>query len=242
MAFSDADLIDEDGQPLGRRLWDTRLVGRTLRRRAVVPEQLFARRALTTGCTMALRRRAVAAALPFPPELFDDLAPMRHDRWLSLVAAAVGTVRALPEPLLAFRVHPNQETGVLVGGQLSRALAQGGRRSRRWAGRRRRSRPPRPGRAAGRRGRAGRGPGRLRGGTTPCGTSPTHHRSRVHGDRSVGRAPPEIVGRRLHGGGYGWDGLGVGAVAGDVVRAVRQPGWTEVAVTSRTLSPEAAES
>jgi glycosyltransferase involved in cell wall biosynthesis len=124
MVFSDADLMDSSGTPLGRKLWDTRLVGRTLRRHAVVPEDLFARRALTTGCTMAFRRRVVDAALPFPEELDDPWAPMRHDRWLSLVAAAVGTVRAIEEPLLAFRVHPNQETGVLVGSQLHRALAR----------------------------------------------------------------------------------------------------------------------
>ena len=124
MAFSDAELIDESGRVLARSLWDTRLIGRTLRRRPVVPEELFARRALTTGCTMVVRRRAVAAALPFPDVLADEVAPMRHDRWLSLIAAAVGTVRALPEPLLAFRVHPAQETGVLVGSQLRTAMAR----------------------------------------------------------------------------------------------------------------------
>jgi hypothetical protein len=122
LVFSNADLIDEHGAKLGRRLWAARRIERLLARNAVVSEELFARRALTTGCTMAVRRRAVDAALPFPEELNHPLAPMRHDRWLSLVAAAVGTVRALPEPLLAFRVHPSQETGVLVGSQLPRAL------------------------------------------------------------------------------------------------------------------------
>jgi hypothetical protein len=122
MVFSDADLIDDEGRPLGRRLWDTRLIGRTLRRHAVVPEDLFARRALTTGCTMAVRRRVIDAAMPFPELLDDPRAVMRHDRWLSLVAAAVGTVRALSEPLLGFRVHPSQETGVLVGRQLPKAM------------------------------------------------------------------------------------------------------------------------
>ena len=91
MVFSDADLIGEDGTRVGPRLWDTRLVGRTLRRHAVVPEELLARRALTTGCTMAIRRRVVEAALPFPDLMDDRRAIMRHDRWLSLVAAAVGT-------------------------------------------------------------------------------------------------------------------------------------------------------
>jgi hypothetical protein len=122
MVFSDADLIDQHDQRLQRRLWDTRLVGRTLRQHPVVPEELLARRALTTGCTMAIRRRVVEAALPFPDLMHDPRALMRHDRWLSLIAAAVGTVRALPQPLVGFRVHPKQETGVLIGHQLTAAL------------------------------------------------------------------------------------------------------------------------
>jgi len=124
MVLSDADLIDETGRPIGRRLWQTRLVERTLRNHAVVSGKLFAHRALTTGCTVVLRRRALEAAIPFPPILADPVAPMRHDRWLSLVAAAVGTVRSIPEPLLGFRIHPEQETGVLVRRQLSVALAR----------------------------------------------------------------------------------------------------------------------
>lgn len=116
MVFSDAVLIGEDGREIGPSLWGTRGVDRTLRTRPVVGACDFARRPLTTGCTMAVRRRAVEAALPLPDELDDPAGVMRHDRWLSLVAAAVGTVRALPEPLLGFRVHPAQETGVLHDG------------------------------------------------------------------------------------------------------------------------------
>lgn len=220
MVFSDADLIDESGRPLGRHLWDTRMIGRTLRRRAVVPEAMFARRALTTGCTIAVRRRAVAAALPFPAELADETAPMRHDRWLSLVAAAVGTVRALPEPLLGFRVHPAQETGVLVGGRLTRALARA---------------------AVG----AVVDPGTDRGHVTRAvqldvaadradelgdfeeaavlrGIAEHHRRRALPEPSALDRL--RVIGDDVRSGFYGWDRLGVGAVAGDVVRAVRGPG------------------
>ena len=120
LAFSDADLLDSGGRPTGRRLWDSRGNGRYLRGHEIVPGEMFARRALSTGCTMAARRRAIDAALPFPSSLDDPIAPMRHDRWLSLVAAAVGTVRALPEALLGFRVHPEQQTGVLAPRDLRR--------------------------------------------------------------------------------------------------------------------------
>lgn len=122
LVFSDADLIDEEGRPTGDRLWQTRMVDRLLRSHSVISGQMFAQRALTTGCTMMVRRRAVEAAIPFPEELADPEAPMRHDRWLSLLAAAVGTVRAIPEPMLGFRLHADQETGVLVGRDLLAAL------------------------------------------------------------------------------------------------------------------------
>lgn len=118
LAFSDAHLIDRGGRPIGRSLWSTRQIHRVLTKHEVVPEALFATRALSTGCTMVIRRRAAEAAIPFPAELSDELVPMRHDRWISLVAAAVGTACAIPEPLMSFRVHNGQETGVLVGVQL----------------------------------------------------------------------------------------------------------------------------
>jgi hypothetical protein len=123
LVFSDADLIDEYGAPASRTLWEARTVSRYLRDHEVVPGTMFARRALSTGCTLAARRRAVDAALPFPAVLDSPCAPMRHDRWLSLVAGAVGTVRAVNEPLLAFRVHPTQQTGVLARRQLAARLA-----------------------------------------------------------------------------------------------------------------------
>lgn len=221
MAFSDAELIDESGHIVGRSLWDTRLIGRTLRRRPVVAEELFARRALTTGCTMAVRRRAVAAALPFPDELIDDVAPMRHDRWLSLVAAAVGTVRAIPEPLLGFRVHPTQETGVLVGRQLHRAmsLALIGVLSGATDDDNRgfRIRAVQLEVAADRAEELGD----FEEAETLRGVA-EHLRRRVDVTEPMGRRLRTVT-VDVRAGVYGWDRLGLGAAVADVVRAVRRP-------------------
>jgi hypothetical protein len=219
MAFSDADLIGEDGRVIGRRLWDTRLVGRILRGRAVVSEELFARRALTTGCTMVVRRRAITAALPFPPELESDVAPMRHDRWLSLVSAAVGTARALPEPLLAFRVHPAQETGVLLRPDLRRALGGAAVRAIRrpaWEGAEgHRDRAAQLDAAAGRADDLGdfEEARTLR-------AIADHHRSRA---RRKGNARERVssVLSEARAGGYRHEPFGWAAVAADVVRAAR---------------------
>lgn len=221
MAFSDAVLIDEDGVVVGRSLWDTRLIGRTLRRHPVVAEELFARRALTTGCTMVVRRRAVAAALPFPDELVDDAAPMRHDRWISLVAAAVGTARAIPEPLLGFRVHPAQETGVLVGRQLQRAMsfAVAGvlRTTTDEDDRGYRTRAVQLEVAADRADELGD----FEEATTLRGVA-AHLRRRVEMTGPVGRRLRSVT-RDIRAGAYGWDRLGIAAATADLVRAFMRP-------------------
>ncbi|MEZ5182462.1 MAG: glycosyltransferase family 2 protein [Acidimicrobiales bacterium] len=213
MVFSDGDLIDADGAPLGRRLWDTRLIGRTLRHHPVVPEELFARRALTTGATMAVRRRVVDAAVPFPPELDDPDAPMRHDRWLSLVAAAVGTVRAISDPLVALRVHPDQETGVLVGAELPCPAPLGPAGAGAHAG----ARALRSGRPA-----AGRGVAPRRSATSArplrCAPSPSTSRT---APRSAARARGRARSSGGRPGSYAGDPLAALAIAADVWRSVR---------------------
>lgn len=219
MVFSDADLIGEDGRPLGRRLWETRRIERTLRRRAVVPEELFAKRALTTGCTMALRRRAVAAALPFPGSLADPAAPMRHDRWLSMVSAAVGTVRSFPEPLLGFRVHPGQETGVLIGHHLTRALGRAG--SGVLAGPLDLAADAHLARASQLDDAAARVEdlGDFEEANT-LRTIADHHRLRARGGERVGDRVQWVL-SGVRSGSYGRDAMGAGSAAADLVRAVR---------------------
>lgn len=219
LVFSDADLIGEDGQRIGGRLWETRLVERTLRSHSVISGQMFARRALTTGCTMMVRRRAVEAAIPFPTVLADPIAPMRHDRWLSLLAAAVGTVRAIPEPMLGFRIHPEQETGVLVGGELHSALLSAALNV---------VREPADSQVAGHLVRAeqldiaaGRADllGDFDGAEMLRSVAEQHRRRSLDSPTVLGRAGQVAAG--LRDGTYGAGILGSGAVLADLVRAVR---------------------
>ena len=218
MVFSDADLIAEDDRSLGRRLWETRMVGRALGANSVVSVQDFARRPLTTGCTMAVRRRAIEAALPLPDQLDHPDVPLRHDRWLSLVAAAVGTVRATPEPLLAFRVHPSQETGVLMDGERRRAFGRAARRV--LAGtstvEEHEVRADQLDVAAGRADELGD----FESARALRGVADHHrHRAAVSGGRaSFGAVATEVRHRR-----YGSDRFAAAAVTADLVRAARAP-------------------
>jgi hypothetical protein len=113
MSFSDAELIDAADRPSNRRLW--RSIGLRRRTLEAIPDDALAavlRRSVVTGCTMTFHRSVLDLGLPFPPTR-----TLRHDRWLAMCAAATGRIVPLPEPLVAYRLHPAQHTGL---GRLSR--------------------------------------------------------------------------------------------------------------------------
>lgn len=131
LVFSDAHLVDGAGRPITtadggrpRTLWEARGQARSLRAEGVVGPSAMARRPIATGCTMVFRRRVLEVALPFPADLHDPASPMGHDRWLGLAATAKGTVLAVDEPLLSFRIHPDQATGVPGRTERARRLAR----------------------------------------------------------------------------------------------------------------------
>lgn len=119
--FSDGDLIDDTGAPRPGSLWDgVGFSGRVRQRFRTDPLATLLGRSVVTGCAAVFRRDAVDAALPFPPELHDPRRPILHDRWLALVSACLGEVRAHPGRLVAYRVHAAQATGVRASGLRAR--------------------------------------------------------------------------------------------------------------------------
>ncbi len=123
LVFSDAEVADESGRPTGRRLWESVGVGREelerLRAGKGLGELLSG--ATVTGATAALRASLRRLVLPIPGEL-----PLIHDAWIALLAACVGEVSAVEEPLVLYRRHAGQQVGPLerrtaAGGALVRA-------------------------------------------------------------------------------------------------------------------------
>jgi glycosyltransferase involved in cell wall biosynthesis len=111
--FTDASLIDGADRTLPGRLWQVRKF--TPRLLDAVARDAFgqlAQRFLVTGCTMAFRSELRSVALPVPVDVGASRPPVVHDRWLSLVLAAVGRVIALDEPLMAYRIHARQQIGI----------------------------------------------------------------------------------------------------------------------------------
>lgn len=61
-----------------------------------------------TGCTMLVRTEAAKAAVPFCPH-------MVHDHYIALYCAAAGEIISHPAPLIRYRIHGNNQSGLLAG-------------------------------------------------------------------------------------------------------------------------------
>ena len=107
LLFTDADLVDQDLAPLGKRLSDTGHIDQSAR--GVIAGsgafEFLLRKNVATGATMAFRRRLADLILPVPEKLLTY-----HDAWIVTLAAATGKVTFLAEPLIEYRQHAGQHT------------------------------------------------------------------------------------------------------------------------------------
>lgn len=228
LLLSDADLIDAEGRPIRaapwpwasgtRSLWQARGQARHLRAHPIVAPAALGRQPICTGCTMVVRRRALDLALPFPDVLDDPAAPMGHDRWIALVASTVGTVIAIDERPVAYRVHDDQATG------LDRPMARAGRLATTAADAvvGRRARFDRAALVRAQQLDAAADRGRLAGdheAADELAALAQHHRRRAAiGERPRGRLRGVLDEARA--GGYGRDRAGAAAMVADLARAI----------------------
>ena len=106
LLHSDARLVDAQLVPLGMTLFQA-LDVQPAEISAIAQGRAFdvlLRRNLVTGATTVLRRSLLKAALPFSDEWV-------HDEWLGAIAAATGRMDVLPEPLIDYRQHGNNQIG-----------------------------------------------------------------------------------------------------------------------------------
>lgn len=106
LLHSNARLINSQGQVIPGSLFNTLEVKSfelewIHKRRAF---DVFLRRNLVTGATTVFRRSLLQYALPFPKEWL-------HDEWLAMVAAAMGGVDVVEEPLVDYRQHASNQIG-----------------------------------------------------------------------------------------------------------------------------------
>ena len=108
LAFSDAEVVDEDLRPLGQRLWQCFNFGpaeQELFRRGRAFDVLFVKN-VVTGTTMAFRAQFRELVLPIPA-----LSSAIHDGIVALMIAAVADVVPVSEPLVLYRKHTGQQIG-----------------------------------------------------------------------------------------------------------------------------------
>jgi len=108
LVFSEAEIVDENLQPLGRRMWTE--VGFESYKQKLIARGRALEVLITgwtvTGATMAFRSEFVNLSLPIP----DGIA-MIHDGWIALTIAAVAEVVAIDDPLIKYRQHHKQQIG-----------------------------------------------------------------------------------------------------------------------------------
>ncbi len=128
LTFTDAQLVDGAGEPLGSTLFGFLELGEG--ELAALREgdafRAFIRRNLATGATVVFRRELLAAAVPFPSTWV-------HDEWLAVVAAALGGVAVVEAQTIDYRLHGGNQIGVTtptLRHKVSRILEARGDRNR----------------------------------------------------------------------------------------------------------------
>lgn len=116
--FSDANLIDQDGEFLEKTLWQT-LKFTTGNRKLFSNGQAFKlllRGNFITGATMCIKSSWKNVALPVPNGWV-------HDYWLALFISASSKIGFVDKPLIQYRCHPQQQLGL---------RSEGGKGLARW--------------------------------------------------------------------------------------------------------------
>ena len=106
-AFTNARIIDDAGAPATTDLWSRAGFGAT--DRAAVREgnalAVLLQRRVATGATMVCTRDLFDAVFPVPDSAV-------HDHWIALIAATTGTLLAIDEPLIDYRLHRGNMVGM----------------------------------------------------------------------------------------------------------------------------------
>lgn len=106
MAYSDMSVIDENGAQVSDSLRKVR-IGLTYVHGSNMAAK-YVTDNCTAGCSMLVRADVAKKAIPFSQCTYCD-------QWIALYAAAVGRVAFVGRPLVRYRRHGGNQTGVLQG-------------------------------------------------------------------------------------------------------------------------------
>jgi len=105
LVFSDGDIINDQNQAIGKRLWQA-FQFTDARRSELLSGRydLLLKYRFVTGATVVLRATLREQCLPIP-------AGWIHDEWLAAIIAVFSDLRPINEPLILYREHTSQEVG-----------------------------------------------------------------------------------------------------------------------------------
>jgi glycosyltransferase involved in cell wall biosynthesis len=105
LVFSDADIIDNEDQPTGARLWQSfQFAEKEMQSLLLGEYEICVKRRFVTGATAMFRASLRNYCLPIGPGWL-------HDEWITAIAAVLGDLRAIDESLISYRKHASQQLG-----------------------------------------------------------------------------------------------------------------------------------
>ncbi len=106
LVCSDMNIIDGEGKQIADSIRKIRRRHIFLEGENLAPKLLVSN--FVTGCAMIMKAETAKKAIPF----IDSLV---HDQWLAINAALDGRIEFIPAPLIDYRQHGNNQTGILTG-------------------------------------------------------------------------------------------------------------------------------
>jgi len=106
LVCSDMYIIDAEGRQTADSITEVRR-RHVFRSGANLAEGLVFHN-FVTGCTMLVNAKMAKKAVPFCPY-------MVHDHYIALYCAEQGTIQCLARPLIRYRIHSRNQTGLLSG-------------------------------------------------------------------------------------------------------------------------------
>jgi len=105
--FSDAELMDVSSKRLGKQLWDSIQFGSGEQKQFQAGHgvDILLKRNVVTGATLMVRASRRPQFLPVPNIWV-------HDGWIAWMLVIHSQLRLIDEPLIQYRIHPNQQVGI----------------------------------------------------------------------------------------------------------------------------------
>lgn len=106
LVCSDMSIIDGEGQKVAESITKVRRHHNFRSGEGLAKKLVFSN--FVTGCTMLIIAEVAKVAVPFCPY-------MVHDHYLALYAAERGKIISLPDRLIKYRIHGNNQTEMMAG-------------------------------------------------------------------------------------------------------------------------------